>query len=509
MTNSYSPTITRRRFTSAAAVVGGALALPACGRSSIDEPVIARDIHTVVEKPDWAIGFQNAIAHEFRTDQVKLLSGKVPLDLNGTFYRNGPALFERNGVQMNHWFDGDGMLQAFAIEAGKVSHTGSMVKTKRYLNDSKAGRFTTNSFATNVPDPAPVMGPDDMNVSNTSVMNVNGELYALWEGGSAFQVEPDTLKPIGNKTWGDGLKGMPFSAHPRFEVDGSLWNFGQDYFSKRLIIYRIDANGKLVNVALIPDVPAGMIHDFCITEKHLIFVVPSFRVNKRASTVIDSFSWMADQAQNVIVIEKNDLSKRRQFELPPGFQFHFGNAYEEKGTIIYNACVGNEKFATQGARDVLKGDLPARPGAKLATVELSQNGSAKIRSIVSDLAEHEFPQFNPLYQGKKAQYLYTVGKSSEDRPGESAIVKHDLDKGDLDFYDYGNQQMVEEHLFIPKSSQKSEDDGYLIGTTLNLASKRSHLNILDAQKVNSGPIAVLELPYHLPLGFHGTWMNKA
>ena len=329
------------------------------------------------------------------------------------------------------------------------------------------------------------------------------------EVGSAFQVEPDTLKPMGNKTWDDGLNGMPFSAHPRFEVDGSLWNFGQDYFSKRLIIYRIGANGKLVNVALIPDVPAGMIHDFCMTDKHLIFVVPSFRINKQAATFIDNFSWLADQAQDVIVLDKNDLSSRRQFELPPGFQFHFGNAYEENGTIIYNACVGNEKFASQGARDVLKGDTPARSGAKLATVELAQNGKAKIRSLVSDLAEHEFPQFNPLYQGKKAQYLYTVGKSSKHTPGESAIVKHDLDKGDLDFYDYGDEQMVEEHLFIAKAAQKSEDDGYLIGTTLNLASKRSHLNILDARNVKSGPLAVLELPYYLPLGFHGTWMNKA
>jgi len=459
--------------------------------------------------PDWAIGFQNTVAHELSTPQIKLVHGKVPLDLNGTMFRNGPAIFERNGFHLNHWFDGDGMLQAFRIRDGKVGHQGSIIKTNKYLLDSKAQRFTVNGFATEVPNPGPITGPDDMNASNTSIMQVNGELFALWEGGSAFQVNPDNLEPVGNKVWGDGLQGMPFSAHPRFETDGSLWNFGQDAFSKRLIIYRIDNKGNLSNVALVPEVPSGMIHDFCMTETHLIFVVPSFRVSAQASTFLDMFSWQSDQAQDVIVLDKNDLTKRRQYELPPGFQFHFGNAYESNGTITYSACVGNGNFVTQGARDVLKGKLPARAETKLATVDLLPNGTAKIRHMVSNLAEHEFPQFNQRYQGKKANYLYTIGKSYDNRAGESAILKHDLENGDLKFFDYGQDQIVEEHLFLPKTSQKSEDDGYLIGTSLDFVKQRTQLNILDAQQVEAGPIAILELPYHLPLGFHGTWMNSA
>jgi len=47
-----------------------------------------------------------------------------------------------------------------------------------------------------------------------------------------------------------------------------------------------------------------------------------------------------------------------------------------------------------------------------------------------------------LYKGRRAQYLYTIGKSYQNRAGESAIIKHDLDSGDLTYYDYGENQIA-------------------------------------------------------------------
>jgi hypothetical protein len=37
------------------------------------------------------------------------VKGKIPQDLNGYFYRNGPAQNEVYGKRYHHWFDGDGM----------------------------------------------------------------------------------------------------------------------------------------------------------------------------------------------------------------------------------------------------------------------------------------------------------------------------------------------------------------------------------------------------------------
>ncbi|MDB2438575.1 carotenoid oxygenase family protein [Hellea sp.] len=475
------------------------------GMAAVSSPALAKLAGT--PQPDWALGWRNPTKHSLGTPQLKLVSGTMPKGLSGTFYRNGPAVFERSGFRMNHWFDGDGMVQRFHMSAGSVSHTGRMVETELYLNNEKEGRITGGGFGTVVPNPAPMKGPDSVNQGNTSVLPIGGELLALWEGGSAHRLDQVTLETKGPKSWGNDLQGMPFSAHPKVDVDGTIWNFGQDVFGKQLVLYRIKPSGELHSVKLIKDVPGGMIHDFCITDRHLIFVAPSFRAVRNSDTYLGRFKYQKDAAQHVVVLEKDDLTARRDFELPPGFQFHYGNAYTEaNGDIHFSVCTGDDRFVTQGAKDVLRGKVPADSPVNLCHALLKADGSAKITETISEMADHEFPQFNPRFVGRKARYLYTVGRSHKNRPGQSAVLKHDLQTGDIQSHDYGAKTFAEEHLFVPGSGS-AEDAGWLVGTTLDYGAKVTRLNVLDARNISDGPVAVFELPYTLPLGFHGTWMQ--
>ena len=473
--------------------------------TSISSPAFAKLASDTQQ--DWALGWRNPLKHSLKTPQLKLVSGKMPKGLSGTFYRNGPAVQERGGFRMDHWFDGDGMVQHFGINADGISHTGRMVETELYLKNEKEDRMTGGGFGTSVPNPSPVRGPDSVNAANTSVLPIGGELLALWEGGSAHRMDPITLKTHGTKSWGKDMGGMPFSAHPKVDVDGTVWNFGQDVFGERLIVYRIKPDGSLHSMKLIKDVPGGMIHDFCITERHIIFVAPSFRAVRHSPTFLGRFKYLKDAPQHVIVLDKDDLTSRRDFELSPGFQFHYGNAYTDaNGDIHFSVCTGDDRFVSEGARDVLRGKTPAQSPVNLCHAILKVDGTAQITDIISELGDHEFPQFNPRYVGRKARYLYTVGKSNKDRPGHSAILKHDLQTGDIQSHDYGTKTFAEEHLFIPKMNEE-EDGGWLVGTSLDYANKVTRLNILDAQKISDGPIAVFELPYALPLGFHGAWLK--
>lgn len=70
----------------------------------------------------------------------------------------------------------------------------------------------------------------------------------------------------------------------------------------------------------------------------------------------------------------------------------------------------------------------------------------------------------------------------------------------------GAKTFAEEHIFVPKMNG-AEDGGWLVGTSLDYAAKVTRLNVLDAQNISDGPIAVFELPYALPLGFHGAWLK--
>ena len=468
------------------------------------------------KKNPWALGWRSAGAADLSTPEVKLISGKIPAGLSGTFYRNGPALFERDGLRLDHWFDGDGMVHAYNISGGKVSHTGRMVRTGKYLREEKAGRFLVSGLGTKIENPVAISGPDDVNVANTSVLPIIGangdsELLALWEGGSVYRLDDTSLETLGTKTWAPELQGMPFSAHPKIENDGTVWNFGQDFFNNRMIIYKIPPKGKLAGMRVLKNIPGGMIHDFCMTKKHLIFVAPSFRITRKADTILDMFKWLPNESQRVIVVEKDNLDNRREYELPPGFQFHYGNAWEDKsGDIRFSVCVGDSGFIEKGAKALMRGEIYESAPARLAHVVLRKNGSAKIESILSERATHEFPQFNARFSGQNARYLYTVGDQAKTGVGQISILKHDLKTGKITAHNYGEHSIVEEHLYIPRPRTAHlgairEGDGWLIGTSLNLKTKATRLNILNAARLEDGPLAVLELPYALPLGFHGAW----
>ena len=90
--------------------------------------------------------------------------------------------------------------------------------------EQKAGRFLEPAAGTSVPNP-PVRNNDDFNAANTAVMRI-GTLVRLCEGGSAIELDPDSLETRGPMTWRDDLVAAPFSAHPLLERNGDAWNFG-------------------------------------------------------------------------------------------------------------------------------------------------------------------------------------------------------------------------------------------------------------------------------------------
>lgn len=44
------------------------------------------------------------------------------------------------GQRYHHWFDGDGMVQRFAIDGARVEHRGRIVQTAKYKLERAAGK---------------------------------------------------------------------------------------------------------------------------------------------------------------------------------------------------------------------------------------------------------------------------------------------------------------------------------------------------------------------------------
>ena len=65
--------------------------------------------------------------------------------------------------------------------------------------------------------------------------------------------------------------------------------------------------------------------------------------------------------------------------------------------------------------------------------------------------------------------------------------------------------LVGEPIFVPRSKDAPEGDGYLIALIYRAATNQSELLILNAQDITGRPEAVLKVPRRVPQGFHGNW----
>jgi all-trans-8'-apo-beta-carotenal 15,15'-oxygenase len=455
-------------------------------------------------QPYQGISFDGAIA----TSNISV-RGKIPPGLQGTLYRNGAARFNLGTTRHTHWFDGDGMVQAFTFEGGKASHRGVLLQTPKLKEETRAGRFLYKGFGTEMLDSRPIENPDQVNTANINILSMQGgrELYALWEGGSALQLDPKTLAAKSFKVWSPETAGAPFSAHPRRSPDGTLWNFGYAPHSGSLILYEIDVLGKLKRQTVIAAPQADMVHDFAITENYLVFLLMPLEVKTDTPPVgsLDRYQWQSDRAMIAMLVKKSDFSFRR-FELPNGGVFHLGNAWEDNG-ILRLAYARYSKFLEH-----LKGltfPTPKSQPDELASwheIELNLNDGAA-KQFNTGLNGVEFPSFNTFQTGQNSDFTVlmqnTHAKANTNWGMDTVLT---WSRGKSQRFTYGPQWLAEEHLFVPTKPNASSSQGWILGTAYNYVTQKTTLSIFDARSLHMGPIAQLELPYGLPLGLHGQFV---
>ena len=497
----------RRHMLTMMAAAGGAASLPGLALALDGPDPVYSAFQDALERDPWALGFADAPA-EGLDSVARRLHGRLPRGLAGVLHRNGPARFTRDAWRYRHWFDGDGMVHAWHLEPGRdVTHSARFVQTRKWEAEEAAGRFLMPTFGSNPPGAQGMRIPDEMNAANTSVMMLNGELLALWEGGSAWGLDADTLASHGPRNWGDGLTGLPFSAHPKVDPDGTVWNFGQAPGQEALVLWQIGADGQLRRAEMVGDVPGGMIHDFAVTDRSLVFLVGNLRWDSPRLPYLDSFRWDDSRAMRIVAIDKGDWSRRRVWDLPPAFLFHVGGAWEDAdGTIHVDAALSEDaRMATHGARDVMLG----RPQAENDGVSVMRRitlypGGRFEQAAFTDMYA-EFPQVDPRYTGLARRYTWHIGWMPGQLRGASRIVRRDLIAGATDLFDYGGDIVVEEPLFIPASDHAAEGEGWLVHTALNKRERATELHVLAADRVADGPVASWRVPYACPFGFHGCW----
>ncbi|MBA4807208.1 carotenoid oxygenase family protein [Brevundimonas sp.] len=482
----------RRSFLMGAAALSAAVATPEMVRAAAALDVAA----------DWAIATRD-VEDDVARQTMRLIHGRAPTGLQGALFRNGPGRFRRPGGSVTHWFDGDGLMRAFRIHDGQATLEARFADTPKRRVETELNAVVTPGFGTRGDPRARVGSNDDANAANTAVMAVGNQVWALWEGGSPLAMEASDLSTRGFVTLRDDLKAMPFQAHPRRAPDGSIWNVGTA--GDRAVIWRLNPDGGLNQAEVIRLPRASYMHDFTATDRHLILVLQPWVFERQALPVIDGLAWRPEAGTQVMVLDKDDLTRRRLYDLPGFFHFHLGDAWAENdGTIRFDvAASGDPRFAVDGARVLVEGHgvVPGDP-ARLSLITLRPDGRAEMATTE---AIGEFPKADPRRQGLKRSLTAHTSGETQGRPLPTGLAVQDWDSGRSRGFHFGPHHVVEEAVFVPKPGATAESDAWLVGPSINLQAGRTELHVFDVARIEDGPVATWQADLALPAGFHGAW----
>ena len=487
--------MTRNLDLSRRALLGGAAALAALPLT----PEWAAAAASAAVADDWKIAFADLDA-DIAPRPMTLVSGKAPEGLEGTLYRNGGAKFRRPGGSANHWFDGDGLIRAFRLRDGQATLAARFVDTSKRRADTAAGAMISGGFGTLPGHGARIASADDVNPANISIIRRGDGLWALWEAGSPVRIDPQTLATGDMVTLRDDLAHMPFLAHPRFERDGRIWNLGQ--VGDKAVIWQLKPSGELGSVTPIDLPRASYIHDFTMTDRHLLIVLQPWVYEGESVVPTVALKWRPELGTQILIVDKADLSSRRIVELPTFFAFHMVPAWESpSGDISFGICVSPEPdFATRTAVDAMKGVFTRSSTPQLALVTIPASGAARIENTG---VAAEFPRTDGRAAVAGNRRILHATKSAAERPLFQGVGLFDW-KSQLDIsYDFGPDHLVEEMVFTPRPNRTTEFDGWIMGPTINLRAARTELHVFDALRLSDGPLATWRADVAIPAGLHG------
>jgi carotenoid cleavage dioxygenase len=151
---------------------------------------------------------------------------------------------------------------------------------------------------------------------------------------------------------------------------------------------------------------------------------------------------------------------------------------------------------------------PGKPAnARLSrwTFDLAGNSNAIKREYIDDLAG-EFPRLDERRAGLPYRHGYFAGGTKADgRVYFDCIAHIDHKTGKKSVFELPRGDATAEPVFVPRSTDAAEGDGWLVTVIYRGAEDRSDFTVFDASDVAKGPVGIAQLPRRVPFGFHGNW----
>jgi carotenoid cleavage dioxygenase-like enzyme len=456
------------------------------------------------------------------------VSGKIPAEIDGAFYRVGadwfypPKFPADDALPMN----GDGYVGMFRIKNGSCDFKGRFVRTPRYLANRKArGQLFGRYRNRDTDDPSVRSLPGT--VSNTQTYVHAGRLYALKDDGLPAIMDPNTLDTKEYETFGGKFTGTTFGAHPKTDpVTGDMTCISTQVggtLSPVVAIYTVDPKGRVKHEMKVTAPYVSMVHDIALSQKHIL--IPIYGLTSTPERMAAGKSmWAYDSTvpSYVGVLRRDGDGKDvKWYRGAAGKNFcnHTYNAETIGETVVMEAPVSDTNifpwfpnadgtpFNGPGSRTVTRRwtfDLNGDADAGWKEEILFPNAPGMLGRI--DDRYTSIP-----YRWGFVNYTDPARPYDEERGGNlrgrvsNCLARFDMKAGRMESWFVGDTHALAEPVFVPRKKDAAEGDGYLVAVANNFAEMRSELVIVDTQHMADGEVARVKLPFRLSSQVHGWW----
>lgn len=482
--------------------------------------------------PSWAsqyVAVDPVTRGRFQGEMDNLVVlGEVPKEINGTWYRL--MLDPQFPPHPNNPFiDGDANICAVRFQDGQVDMKIKYLETERYLLERKANKRLFNIYRNPFSHHPCVRNAND-SPGNTNIVSWGGQVLALSERGLPWLVDPNTLETKGYDPFAGQCKAKTFTAHPKVDpIRNEMVTWG--YEAKGLgtddvCIYTIDADGTVQDEVWIKDPMCGMAHDAWITENWIVISSMPFRVTSKEEMKKGSQHWefCPDRPSAFLVTPRKPNAR-----LPHGWTFGEVRRYTYDNAILFHTGAGWE----EDEEGILKMEShfvgfnfffffnppeskpPEQPRADYVrwTIDLHQPTETRLQDpqvLCSWICD--FPRTDERFLTQRQRIVFFIACDAGKKAPRSemmfnTIVQLNTETGETMVFDPGDGSGVAEPVFVERSPDAPEGDGWIICWMRRPAAPNGEFVILDTRDF-SMPVAVVQMPFAMRTQVHGNWVSN-
>lgn len=459
-------------------------------------------------------GAWTPLHEEVDADDLPVIEGSIPTDIDGVYLRNTENQLHQP-LGRYHPFDGDGMIHQIAFSGGRASYRNRFVRTRCFQAEQEARASLWGGLA----DPPalarrPGFGAHGALKDSSStdiIVHAGKAVSTFYQCGEAYLLDPLTLEQLGSAGWApiDGV-----SAHPKVdEATGELLFFNYSKHAPFMHFGVVGPDGRLKSYRPVPTPGPRLPHDMAFTENYAILNdMPVFWDARLLERNIHAVRLHEGLPARFALVPRSGDGEIRWFEAAPTYVLHWLNAYEEGDEVILDG------YFQEDPTPQPKADAP--PGFEHMMAYLDEHsfrpklhrwrfnlkdGTTREERLSDRILE--FGMINSRFGGRKYRYAY----STTAKPGWflfNGFVKTDLETGATTEFMLPEGVYASEAPFAPRVGGVAEDDGYLVSFLIDERNGTSECVLIDAQRLEEGPVCRIRLPHKICSGTHSCWANR-